>query len=116
MVWRSQGFESFAVNGLGQPEQPAPTQPAQNPPGVENGAPPSSYAVVSLLDGESGSIARLVGLTLLRGCFIVPGLWVASRLMRVDMEPLQLLGMSFAGSGTITAGMIGYYAIRRATG
>lgn len=117
MTLRSQGFETFRLPGygLGAPQSPY-EQPSAPREGVEHGAPPSSYAVVDLLDGQPGSVVRIVGLTALRGCFIIPGLWVASRLMRVEMEPMELLGLSFAGSGTITIGMITYYALRRATG
>lgn len=118
-AWRTQGFQTFSPSfnrGVGQVGQGAPGVTEPPPPGVENGAPPSSYAVVGVLDGDGGAVVRLAGLTLLRGCFIVPGLWVASRIMRVDLEPLELLGLSFAGSGTISLGMIAYYWIGRQFG
>lgn len=85
-------------------------------PAVQDGSPPSSYAVVGVLDGERGAILRLVGLTILRGIFIAPGLWISAKLFRVDIEPMQLLALSVGGSATISVGMIGYYAVRRATG
>lgn len=112
-AWRTQGFQSFGGHsgfGAAEPEQ------QERPPGVEDRAPPSSYAVASVLDGDPGAIVRLAGLTMLRGCFIVPGMWVASRLTKIDLEPLQILSLSFGGSATISAGMLAYYAIQRALG
>lgn len=111
-AFRSQGFTRFAPDwaaGLGN------TAPSSEPTG-EHGSPPSSYAVLAVLDGQSGSLLRLVGLTLLRGAFIIPGLWVVSKIMKIDLDTYELLGLSFGGSATITAGMLGYYGIRRATG
>ena len=103
---RNKGFVTFSP-GFGQGS--AAEQ-------VQEQSPPSSYAVASMLDGERGAWVRLMGLTLLRGCFIIPGLWVASKLLRIYLEPMQLLGLSFAGSATISGGMVGYYAIRKALG
>jgi len=107
--YRSHGFQRFPsgvplgvgrVSGMGSGES------------TDRGDPPSTYAVLGVLEGQDGSLLRLAGLTLLRGCFIFPGLWVAARLLRVELEPLELLGLSFAGSATISAGMLGYYWIR----
>ena len=114
--FRTQGFMRVPPmwrTGFGD-DAPAPSPPADQATG-EHGSPPSSYAVVALLEGQSGSLLRLAGLTLLRGCFIVPGIWVTSKVMKIDLSVYELLGLSFAGSATITAGMIGYYWIRRAT-
>lgn len=125
-VWRTQGFSSFPgaawQPGFAPPQPPNGSPPngsAQarpQDPNLENGAPPSSYAVVDVLDGERGAILRLAGLTALRGLFIMPGLWIVGRLSKVEMTPMQLLVLSFGGSTTISLGMIGYYAVRRATG
>jgi|SRR6185503_4606612 len=119
-AFRTQGFMRIAPmwrQGFGPPTMPLgqDTPAQQASPTGEHGSPPSSYAVLAVLDGESGSMLRLVGLTLLRGCFIIPGIWVTSKVMRIDLSVYELLGLSFAGSATITAGMVGYYWIRRAT-
>lgn len=110
-VYRTQGFMRFAPAGVGQAAAP-PASPSSAPTG-ERGSPPSSYAVLAVLEGQDGAIMRLIGLTLLRGAFVIPGIWVAAKLARVDMEPWQLITMGFAGSATISAGMLGYYAIQR---
>jgi len=80
---------------------------------VEKNAPPSSYAVAAALDGEEGAILRLVGLTFLRGVFILPGLWVVAKLSKAELDGLKLLMLSFGGSATITIGMLGYYLVQR---
>lgn len=113
-AFRTQGFVTFSPRrsrGLGE-GAPAPT----TQPGVEQNAPPSSYAVAAVLDGQSGAIIRLVGLTALRGIFIMPGLWLASKVLRTDLDTMDVVGLSFTGSLTISLGMLGYYAIRRVTG
>ncbi len=119
-VWRTQGFSSFPAvfpQGFAAPPPPPSSGPSGSvPPGMEANAPPSSYAVAGVLDGEQGAIARLAGLTVLRGLFIAPGLWITARLFKVETSPMQLLALSFGGSATISIGMIGYYAVRRATG
>lgn len=118
-VWRTQGFSSFPAvfsQGFAPPPPPRPSAPNGSAPEMEANAPPSSYAVAGVLDGERGAVMRLAGLTILRGVFIAPGLWVTARLFKVETTPLQLLALSFGGSATISIGMIGYYAVRRATG
>jgi len=80
---------------------------------VEQNAPPSSYAVAAVIDGDQGAILRLVGLTFLRGIFILPGLWVVTKLTKTDLDALKLLALSFGGSATISIGMIGYYLVQR---
>lgn len=114
-VWRTQGLVSFppawrAGRGVGDGAPPT------NQPGIEENAPPSSYAVSAVLDGESGAVVRLIGLTALRGIFIIPGLWVASKVLKTDLDTWDVVGLSFAGSVTISAGMLGYYYVRRITG
>jgi hypothetical protein len=76
-------------------------------------APPSTYAVADFLDGAEGSLMRLAGLTALRSVFIAPGLWVASKIAGVPLTFGQTVGFSVASSTTITAGMVGWYALRR---
>lgn len=94
--------------------QPLPNSaPGSHAQVLEQGAPPSSYAVAAALDGEEGAILRLVGLTFLRGVFILPGLWVVAKISKIELDGLRLLGLSFGGSATITLGMLGYYYIQR---
>jgi len=116
-TWRSLGFSAFPPNGRYNGFVPPPRAPA--PPSsdseTQRGEPPSTYAVLGVIEGDGGAALRLAGLTVLRGVFIVPGLWVASRLAKVEMTPMQLVVSSFGGSATISLGMIAYYAIRRAT-
>jgi len=112
--WRTQGV--IPVPPVGPPGFGPTGLPQVEPGVVDQGSPPSSYAVVDVLDGQQGSLIRLIGLTMLRGVFIAPGLWIAARLFRIEMEPMQLLALSFGGSATISAGMVGYYAIRKAVG
>lgn len=114
-AFRTQGFMHFAPSW----QQRGRFGSAQNgaeegaPDTGERGSPPSSYAVLAVLEGQNGSVLRLLGLTLLRGVFVIPGIWLASRLARVDMEPWQLLVMGLAGSATISAGMLAYYFVRQ---
>lgn len=78
---------------------------------VEQNAPPSSYAVAGVLEGQPGSILRLAGLTALRGVFILPGLWVGTKLTKAELSLLQLLALALASSVTISLGMVAYYAV-----
>lgn len=82
-------------------------------PDAPRDAPPSTYAVVDFLDGADGSIVRLAGLTLLRTAFIFPGIWVANKITGTEMGFGKLAGYSLATSTSISAGMVGYYALRR---
>lgn len=112
-TFRSQGFTRFTPDWAPAFADAAPAAPS---PTGEQGSPPSSYAVVAVLDGQHGSLLRLVGLTFLRGAFIVPGLFITAKVMRIDMELYDLLALSFGGSVAISLGMLGYYWIRRKTG
>lgn len=82
-------------------------------PDAPQGAPPSSYAVADLLDGRDGSVVRLAGLTLLRTAFIFPGIFIANKITGTEMSFGKLAGYSLATSTSISAGMIGWYALRR---
>jgi hypothetical protein len=73
---------------------------------TERDAPPSTYAIVDLLDGKPGALVRVAGLTVLRAGFIVPGLYIAG--VRRD-----LLRTSLAASASITLGMILWKAVTR---
>lgn len=117
-AFRSQGFTRFSPDWAAHTafgDAAATPTPTTEPTG-EHGSPPSSYAVLAFLDGRNGSFLRLAGLTLLRGAFIIPGIWIVSKLMRIDLGAYELLGLGFGGSATITAGMVGYYWVQRATG
>jgi hypothetical protein len=89
------------------PEGPMPR------PGMQAQSPPSTYAVADFLDGADGSTIRLGALTALRSVFIAPGLWIAAKVSGVPLSFGQVVGLSLASSATITAGMLGMYAIRR---
>jgi hypothetical protein len=82
---------------------------------VENGAPPSTYAIAAFLEGEPGSTARLIGTTVLRSVFIVPGVWVASKVFarEADLSMLQIGAMGLTASSTITAGLLLWYWLKR---
>lgn len=98
--------------GLGEadPGGPTPTEVVMNP-GIQEAAPPSTYAVAAFLEGQSGSGVRLLGLTALRAVFILPGLWLASSMSPVKLSGGQLVAFSLASSATITGGMIGWYKL-----
>lgn len=115
--WRTIGFSGFRPTGFGTFEQQGP-QPPLPPPAsdAQRGEPPSTYAVLGVIEGDRGAVLRLAGLTVLRGVFIVPGVFIASRLAKVEMTPMQLMVTSFGGSATISLGMIAYYGIRKAMG
>lgn len=79
---------------------------------MESGAPPSSYAVAAVVNGERGGIPRLIGVTGVRALMIAPGIWIADRLMRGKNEPLSIWrtgGMSLAASTTISLGLLVLY-------
>lgn len=113
-TFRSQGFTRFTPDWA--PSFGDTAAPAAPSPTGEHGSPPSSYAVVAVLDGQNGSLLRLIGLTLLRGAFVVPGLFLTAKVMKIDLELYDLLALSFGGSVAISLGMLGYYWIRRKTG
>lgn len=100
------------VRGLGEadPSGPTPAEVVANP-AIEQGAPPSSYAVAAFLEGQPGAGWRLLALTGLRAAFILPGLWIASSMSPVKLSGGQLVAFSLASSATITGGMIGWYKL-----
>jgi hypothetical protein len=75
---------------------------------VRRGSPPSSYAIQALLDGEEGSVGRVVEATLLRTAFLLPGLYLTT-----PYRGRQLLTVALASSGSITVSLILYYALRK---
>jgi hypothetical protein len=81
---------------------------------VEQQAPPSTYAVAAVVDGDAAAVPRLIGLTTLRAVFIAPGFFAASWAMGSKLTGWQLVGFSLAGSVTISLGMLAWYALKRA--
>ena len=80
---------------------------------IENGAPPSTYAVAAVLKNEPGSFARLIGVTILRAIFIVPGLWLSAKFVPgVQMGLPQSIGVGLAASASISAGLLGWYFLK----
>ncbi len=75
---------------------------------VRRGSPPSSYAIQSLLEGEEGSVGRVLEATILRTVFILPGLYLVT-----PYRGRRLLGVAMAASGSITVSLIVYYALRK---
>lgn len=76
---------------------------------IEDQAPPSTYAIASVLAGHRGAILRTVGLTALRSVFIAPGLWIAGKMFKVELTGWKLIGTSLFASTTISASMMAYY-------
>lgn len=80
---------------------------------IENGAPPSTYAVAAVLNGEPGSFARLIGVTILRAVFIIPGLWLSGKVVPgVEIGLPQSVGMGLAASASISTGLLGWYWLK----
>jgi hypothetical protein len=80
---------------------------------VDNGSPPSTYAIAGWLNGERGATVRVVGLTVLRAVFIVPGIWLSSKLLVPELKGWRIVAMGVAASTTITAGMLLYYWVQQ---
>lgn len=74
---------------------------------MEEGAPPSDYAIEALVRGRPGGLPRTLGLTAKRTLFIAPGLYLAG------IRGRQLFWGSVAASVTITLGMIAVRAARK---
>lgn len=82
---------------------------------MENGAPPSSYAVAAVVNGERGGIPRLIGVTGIRAVMIFPGIWVADRLTRGAGPPLTMLrtaAFSLTASTAISLGLLALYKLK----
>ncbi len=71
---------------------------------VERGSPPTTYAILAMLEGEPGAEGRVVYGALQRSLFIAPGLYLAG-----VREPSKLICYSLSASASITACLIGYY-------
>ena len=75
---------------------------------VDRGSPPSAYAIESLLEGEDGSISRVMEATILRSFFLAPGLYLAT-----NLRGRRLVTVAFAGSASITLALMAYYLLRK---
>ena len=69
---------------------------------IPQGSPPSSYAAYAVVNGERGALLRFVGLTLLRGLIIAPGMALAG------VKGKQLLLGAAAASGLISSSALVY--------
>lgn len=79
---------------------------------IEDAAPPSTYAVAAVIEGQRGAVLRAVGLTLARGVAIAPGLWLAGRAFKIEgLRGWKLVGTSLAASSMITLFMFGWYSL-----
>lgn len=101
----------YVAAGVNAPMAP-PETPGVAP--AERAAPPSTYAVQATLEGQNGAALRLLGLTALRSIFIAPGLWMGAKLSGAQVAPHQLVIISLTSSLTISAGMLGWYALQGA--
>ena len=79
---------------------------------VDNGSPPSTYAVAGVLNREPGSVARLVGVTAIRAVCIMPGIWVVTKLVAPEVSTWKTILISLGGSATISLGMLLWYYLR----
>lgn len=74
---------------------------------LERGSPPSTYAILALLEGEPGALGRVAVGTAQRMVLIAPGLWLAG------FRGRDLLAGTAAASASVTLGLIAYYALNR---
>jgi hypothetical protein len=77
---------------------------------MEEGAPPSDYAIEALVRGRPGGLSRTAVLTAWRSLLIAPGLYVAG------VRGKCLAWGSVAASVSITLGMIAIRAARKRAG
>jgi hypothetical protein len=79
---------------------------------IEDSAPPSTYAVAAVLQGQRGAILRTVGLTAARGLAILPGLWITGKVLKIEeLKGWKLVGASMAASSCITGFMLLWYYV-----
>lgn len=77
---------------------------------VEDHAPPSSYAIASFLLNEPGSFGRVLALTAIRTVFIIPGVWLAGKVVPgVRVRGLQHVAVASLVSTTLTASLTVLY-------
>lgn len=77
-------------------------------------APPSSYAVTSLVRGEPGALLRVAGLTAVRSFFIAPGIYLAGKAFGFSdkLTPWKLAGASLITSISLSTFMCAWYWYR----
>jgi hypothetical protein len=71
---------------------------------MQRAAPPSTYAIQALLEGQKGALLRVGQTTLTRTAFIAPGLYLAG------LRGRDLVRATAYASLSITAGLVLYYA------
>lgn len=76
-------------------------------PYIEKKSPPSSYAIAGVLEGEPGSVGRVIFGTLQRSLFLAPGLGLAG------LRGEQLVRSALLASASITGCLFGLYTLRR---
>lgn len=69
-------------------------------------APPSSYAIASLIDGEPGSLGRVAVLTLQRSLIVSPGLYLSG------LRGRQLVRSSLLASASVTGLLVAWYWLK----
>jgi len=74
---------------------------------VEPQSPPSSYAIAAALEGEPGAWGRVIGVTLARALFIVPGLYLGG------IRGRKILTGSLMAATTITGALFILYGLKR---
>jgi hypothetical protein len=77
------------------------------PHGADRGSPPSTYAVLAVMEGEEGAWGRVALATGVRALAILPGLWA------VGLRGWKLPGWSLAASTSITLWLFALYSLKR---
>ena len=77
---------------------------------TQRGSPPSTYAILSALENEPGSVERVAWSTTRRMVLIAPALWIAG------FRGRDLVRASVASTLGITLGLLGYYSYCRSNG
>ena len=74
------------------------------------GSPPSTYAILAVLENQPGSAERVAWATTRRMALIAPALWIAG------FRGRDLVRASVASTLGITLGLLGYYSYCRSNG
>lgn len=80
---------------------------AESPLYVEAQAPPSSYAIADMIEGNPGALPRVAKLTALRSIFLIPGLYMAG------IRGTMLLKGAGLGSVSLSLYLLGLYSLRK---
>lgn len=79
---------------------------------IEDSAPPSTYAVAAVIQGQRGAVLRMIGLTAARGAAITPGLWLSGKALGIkELTGWKLVGTAMAASSCITIFMYVWYSM-----